>query len=452
MGEPRWEVHLAKTGIWSWAGPRPPSDVDKTGEHIRNWLAALLQAEHVNLLLGSGLTRAIADQAGVKALDMSLASPKCALADDVEKCVQASAVRCSRQLPNIEDQIRVILELIGGLRILASAAQPGRQGKRLPKSAVTLLAEWEAALDRILRDFAVDILETERRIKTALESGSDKGKMALGVLGSFFLTFANRSPSRDRLHIFTTNYDRLIEYACDMLGLRTLDRFVGQLSPSFRSSRLAIDIHYNPPGIRGEPRYLEGVVRLTKLHGSVDWRQETGPSGQKEIHRYSIPFGAQASEYGMTALRGDSLIIYPNPAKDVETLQFPYAELFRDFAAAICQPNTVLVTYGFGFGDDHINRIIADMLTIPSTHLVIIAHSDTDGRIQRLYERLGKGEQTTLLIGDHFGDIRVLVDNYLPKPTVDPTIWHMVELMNRKTLSGGSGALGGEPNKPGVRT
>jgi hypothetical protein len=27
-------------------------------------------------------------------------------------------------------------------------------------------------------------------------------------------------------------------------------------------------------------------------------------------------------------------MIYPNPAKDVETTQYPYAELFRDFAAA----------------------------------------------------------------------------------------------------------------------
>ena len=44
-------------------------------------------------------------------------------------------------------------------------------------------------------------------------------------------------------------------------------------------------------------------------------------------------------------------MIYPNPAKDVETLAYPYAELFRDFAAAICRPNSVLVTFGYGFGD-----------------------------------------------------------------------------------------------------
>ncbi len=51
-------------------------------------------------------------------------------------------------------------------------------------------------------------------------------------------------------------------------------------------------------------------------------------------------------------------MIYPNPAKDVETTQYPYAELFRDFAASVCKPNSVVVTYGYGFGDDHVKPSI----------------------------------------------------------------------------------------------
>lgn len=74
-------------------------------------------------------------------------------------------------------------------------------------------------------------------------------------------------------------------------------------------------------------------------------------------------------------------MIYPNPDKDRETAEYPYVELFRDFAAAICRPNNTLVTYGYGFGDEHINRVIKDMLTIPSTHLVIISYNDPIGRI-----------------------------------------------------------------------
>ena len=102
--------------------------------------------------------------------------------------------------------------------------------------------------------------------------------------------------SRERLHVFTSNYDRLIEHGCDLAGLRIIDRFVGALNPVFRSSRAEVDVHYNPPGIRGEPRFLEGVVRLTKLHGSLDWHfNKEG----RQIHRKGIPFGAPGDHTDM---------------------------------------------------------------------------------------------------------------------------------------------------------
>lgn len=119
--------------------------------------------------------------------------------------------------------------------------------------------------------------ETEGVLKQALLGDTDEGLSAKHMLTSFLLSFASRVPSRERLHVFTTNYERLIEYGCDLLGLRIVDRFVGQLHPVFRASRVDVDVHYNPPGIRGEPRYLEGVLKLSKLHGSIDWRFEHIP-------------------------------------------------------------------------------------------------------------------------------------------------------------------------------
>ena len=102
------------------------------------------------------------------------------------------------------------------------------------------------------------------------------------------MSFASRSGTRERLHLFSTNYDRYVEAAADVAGLRLIDRFVGTLAPVFRASRLDVDLHYNPPGIRGEPRYLEGVARFTKLHGSVDW-----VDCDRAIRRIGLPFGAQ---------------------------------------------------------------------------------------------------------------------------------------------------------------
>src|SRR3546814_14825224 len=114
----------------------------------------------------------------------------------------------------------------------------------------------------------------------------------------------------------STRTDTLFPYT-------TLFRSVGALNPVFRASRVEVDVHYNPPGIRGEPRFMEGVIRLTKLHGSLDWFFD---KDERRIYRKGIPFGAPADHTDIPKKPVDTVMIYPNPAKDVETTQYPYAE------------------------------------------------------------------------------------------------------------------------------
>ena len=385
----------------------------------------------MNVLVGSGLTTAIANAAGAPQVDMSPIVFRCTYADEVTRAAREAAKRLGRDEANIEDQVRTINELTGGLRILAGDDGGDEARKK------TALREWRSALDATLAELLRKLLGTERGIAAAL-SGRQEGASASvrHLLGGFLLPFASRTATRERAHIFTTNYDRLIERGCDMLGLRVIDRFVGSLAPVFHSSRLGIDLHYNPPGIRGEPRYLEGVVRFTKLHGSVDWRIVVRPTGGVSIQRCGLPFGAADNHPDVPNDASEQLLVYPNAAKDVETLEFPYAELFRDFAAAVCQPNAVVVTYGYGFGDDHVNRILRDMLSIPSTHLVAISYDEAGGRLKAFHNLAGREAQITLLVGSHFGDLATLVEHYLPKPAIDRTTWRMVDLLNRRARPG----------------
>jgi hypothetical protein len=76
------------------------------------------------------------------------------------------------------------------------------------------------------------------------------------------------------------------------------------------------------------------------------------------------------------------------------------------------------VTFGYGFGDSHINRVIKDMLTIPSTHLVIISFNNASGRINKFLDEINPA-QITLIIGSHLGNLQPLVENYLPKAAID---------------------------------
>jgi hypothetical protein len=434
-----WRKHVVRAGRHSRCVADEP-DPDEHREQIEPWLSALFQAEHLNVLVGGGLTTAIAKAADAPEVGMNPVAFQCTYADDVMRAAQEGAKRLGRNEPNIEDQVRTINELIGGLRILALGVEGDDGDDDEPEpSAATALREWESALDGTLAGLMKRLLATERGIAAALSGGQalfgpedDGSARVRRLLGGFLLPFASRTATRERTHIFTTNYDRLIERGCDLLGLRLVDRFVGSLAPVFHSSRLGIDLHYNPPGIRGEPRYLEGVVRFTKLHGSVDWRSAVQPSSGLNIQRCGLPFGAADNHPDVPAQTGEQLIVYPNAAKDLETLEFPYAELFRDFAAAVCQPNAVVVTYGYGFGDDHVNRVLRDMLSIPSTHLVVISHDEAGGRLKAFHDLVGHEAQTTLLVGSHFGDLATLVEHYLPKPAIDRTTWRMVDLLNRR--------------------
>ena len=416
----KWEHdHVVHIGGETETPADPATEVTAWRKRIEPWLSAVFQSEHLALLVGNGFTTGIAHHAGGVPIGMTDAAFGCPNEDKVKSHATRAAEAMGRGEANIEDQLSAALSLLGGLKILGHADA----------------GVWEAAITRVLDHFLKGILATERGIRGGLETmPTSGGPMTREILVSFLMSFASRAASRERLHIFTTNYDRLIERGCDLAGLRIIDRFVGAIEPEFRSSRLHVDMHYLPPGIRGEPRHLEGVVHLTKLHGSLDWRYDGG-----RLYRTALAFGADDTHPALPKSPLESVIIYPNSVKDVETAAHPYADLFRDLSSATCQPNSVLVTYGYGFGDDHINRIIADMLTIPSSHLVIIAWGDKPHeRIASFVARVGRPQQLTLLVGRHFGDVTNLVSHYLPKPAIDPLTIRMTELMERRGKLGAS--------------
>lgn len=411
-----WKQHCYRVGSNSYSYdnlPTDPKDLDdlilKARKNIEPWLSAVFQAEHLNLLLGSGFTTAIGILAGASTTGMTKVTFGTKYDVAIDAHAEAGAKAMKRGAANIEDQLRSAFYVLDGLAVTDTAE----------------FSSLKTAIDMQMTKFLDSLLKTEEKIAKGKDTPSQE--KAQEMLQSFLLSFASRAASRERLHAFTTNYDRLVEHGCDLAGLRIIDRFAGALNPIFRASRVDVDMHYNPPGIRDEPRFMEGIVRFTKLHGSLDWFFE---KSNHRIHRKGIPFGASSNHTDIPKNPVDTVMIYPNSAKDIETTQYPYAELFRDFAAAICRPNAVVVTYGYGFGDDHINRVLLDMLTIPSTHLVIIGY-EVDERLKNFCAKT-LDAQVSLLVGSHFANLSFLVENYLPKPALDYITWRMTELMKHR--------------------
>lgn len=404
----------------------------KIREKIEPWLTAVFQSEHLSLLIGSGLPIALVGSGSMmKRIEFVNKDYK----EKIKKKAEEEAQKMSRGGANFEDDLRVAIELLKGYEI----QQDNEKSEKLKNE-----------INAKLRDLLMSILENENKFLNKINQNirnnqnennksneqkennnnkqTENGRNYLLLLVKFLLSFSTRTATRDRLNIFTTNYDRFIEFGLDEAGILTLDRFIGKLKPIMRFHRVDLDYHYNPPGIRGEPRYVEGVVRFTKLHGSIDWKFEDG-----RIIKIPLPFGAVV-ESNFFDNPYDKVVIYPNSEKAVETSFFPYSELFRDFSTAICRPNSVLVTYGYGFGDSHINRIILDMLTIPSTHLVIISYDKANDRIENFIKKCNES-QLTLLIGKELGNFENLTNFYLPKPAIDRITERQARILEKRKIS-----------------
>ncbi|MEZ4494258.1 MAG: SIR2 family protein [Dehalococcoidia bacterium] len=377
---------------------------DRVFKSTESWLSTLIQSDRMSLLLGSGFTTALTNEAGGQPATMAAHGDFGPLQSNISKRATERALAVGRSEANIEDELSAAMELLPAIALLE-------------QSQVNAL---RSGIAEALKGLVSRILEAERSIAEDFAKPDSPTRM---LLQSFLLSFSARPSRSERLGIFTTNYDRVIEFGADMLGLRMIDRFVGSLSPIFRSSRIDIDMHYNPPGIRGEPRYLEGVIRLTKLHGSVDWFKD-----ERNIFRTVMPFG-----YHDDAMNpAESVLVYPNAAKELESAAYPYSELFRDFASAICRPESALVTYGYGFGDEHVNRVIRDMLAIHSTHLVIISYDNANGRLDTFLRSLGDLTQVSVLMGPDVASLQTLVASCLPKPALDPILQREYALRLRR--------------------
>ena len=90
----------------------------------------------------------------------------------------------------------------------------------------------------------------------------------------------------------------------------------------------------------------------------------------------------------------------------------PYAELFRRFAGTLVRPQSVLFVIGYGFGDDHVNAIIRQALSVPSFTLVIIDPKPASDFVTKL--RLQEDRRVWIIEGPTIGKLAGFVEHVLP--------------------------------------
>ena len=218
-----------------------------------------------------------------------------------------------------------------------------------------------------------------------------------------------RDAALGRSHLFTLNYDTLLEQAFDQLAIQYMDGFVGTVQRRFDPSCYGLDLYYPGDTREGRVRRYDKFAHLYKLHGSVNWRINATGRVVQSNYRSPEHFTAwQGMQPRAQAERLDTLFegnrepiaILPTANKFVQTLDLPYAHLFRALHNRLNEAQTFLLILGYGFGDAHLNRIIDDAMNNPSLVLLVVdprPGAATDDRL-RLYQETG--ERAFLLAPD----------------------------------------------------
>ncbi|AOR79794.1 SIR2 family protein [Novosphingobium resinovorum] len=186
----------------------------------------------------------------------------------------------------------------------------------------------------------------------------------------FYKKLVLRDRSLPRPWVFTTNYDHFSELAMDRLGIPYANGFSGVVERRFNPAIFRYALAEQLDVASRKWTAVDAFVYLCKLHGSVTWTEDDhGLFPIKEV------WPPESS---------NQMLIYPTPAKQNSSLGSPYADLFREFQSRIVREQSVLITAGYAFGDEHLNNIIYQALTIPTFRLVIFAAPDTEGEIAKL--------------------------------------------------------------------
>jgi len=229
------------------------------------------------------------------------------------------------------------------------------------------------------------------------------------------LAFLSKLVARDsnlgRAHLFTLNYDTLLEQALELLGIQYFDGFTGRAAARFDPSVYGLDVYYPGEVAEGRVRRFDKFLHLYKLHGSIHWFEQGDE--MRARHPDLAPFQAYA---GMTSVEkaatlmplarvAPSVGILPTANKFTQTLTMPYAHLFRSFQVRLGIPQTFLLVLGYGFGDEHVSRIIESALMNPSLVMLVVEPNPNSPVIERIrrYKDLGKRAFVLCPTSDAFG-------------------------------------------------
>lgn len=320
---------------------------------LRAHLAALLRLENVGLLLGAGASVAAGGKtmAGLWGdfLEVSPDEAQWLLEHDFVKEGALDEDPSLRDVPNVE-------ELGDALEI--AYVEWRRQGDADADRLAVVRAQLSRAVVR-----AALLQGAWWASPGGAEADAPQLENHRSVLQKLV---AARQPGQAAPWVFTTNYDLAIEWASESIDLQVVNGFLGVHGRRF--SPQSFDLGYRNTQARGEARFGVYNIYLAKLHGSLSWRDEA-----EQVYEVQACLAHQQIQefLGNAAKTELGLMVMPRAAKYMQTVGYVLGELFRRFSEFLSRPQAALVVCGYGFGDEHINRLLRSALLNPTLQLVI---------------------------------------------------------------------------------
>jgi hypothetical protein len=173
------------------------------------------------------------------------------------------------------------------------------------------------------------------------------------------------SRPESKIHVFTLNYDPMVESAADQECTLLVDGFSGTLNCYFKPT--CFEEYHGIPVCRRNRRMaiqMRGTINLYKLHGSLGWYLDA----DKIVRRKDKHFDAPKDWL--------PVMIPPQRRKASDTGYTPYAVLWSEFRGLLANDASRLlnrlICVGYAMGDGHVNAIIQAGLARPHFTLVIL--------------------------------------------------------------------------------
>lgn len=341
-------------------------DWDKGPEQVRKALGEALGARNVAFLLGAGCSSMVAGgtERGIATME-PLAKEFCGAAADGDGAsggaawaLDATDLSClaGHGLTLAGDYTRNLerlMETLYALRFVLSRSDDVGDEDEVAKID-GMIAKVHAFL-------------WERCTAGLFSEGDDS---VLRLYESFYRRLVLRDRSLPRPWIFTTNYDLFNERAMDRLALPYANGFSGVVERRFNPATFRYALAEQLDISNRKWSAVDGFVYLCKLHGSISWTEDDhGLFPIRETWPQNEP---------------SKIMIFPTPAKQNSSLGSPYSDLFREFQSRIVREQSVLITMGYAFGDEHLNNIVYQALTIPTFRLIVFANPESEGDIAKL--------------------------------------------------------------------